>query len=85
MRADSFSPNIRLRDVYGPETLKMIHEVFDDLLRSTIVERGAVFDDSALRQQLAEILLTLHSKGEANPDELRRKSLESFRTLQKCS
>jgi hypothetical protein len=63
----------------------MIYKVFNDLLRLTIVERAAVFDDSALRQQLAEILLTLHSKGENNPDELRCKSLERFNALQKRS
>ena len=75
---------IHLSDVYGPTTLKMIYEVFDDLLRLTMVERSGVnpSDDLAMRQQLGEILLTLHSNGENNPDKLRRKSLERFRALQ---
>jgi len=78
-------PRIRLSDVYGPNTLKMIYEVFDDLLRLTVIERTAVNprDDLALRQQLAEILLTLHSGGEKNPIELRREALKRFRGQKK--
>jgi hypothetical protein len=80
-------PRIRLTDLYRPEALKMIYEVFDDLLRLTVPERTAVgvSDDLALRQQLAETLLTLHAKGENNPIVLRREVLERFRKCQKRS
>src|SRR5262245_9627863 len=41
-RGGSIMPRIRLTDVYGPDTLKMIYEVFDDLLRLTVIERTSV-------------------------------------------
>ena len=79
--------HIRLADIYRPETLKMIYEVFDELLRLTTTERTAVdaSTEFAMRHQLGEILLTLQSEGESNPIMLRRRALEAFRKRQKRS
>jgi hypothetical protein len=87
LKGSTLTPKILLSDVYGPETLKMIYEVFDDLLRLTVAERTVTnaSDDFELRRQLAEILLTLHAEGEKNPILLRRKALERFRGRQKRS
>src|SRR5262245_2344384 len=74
-------PKIRLSDFYEPQTLKVIYEVFDYLLRRTAADRDAAGPsvDSAMRQRLAEILLTLISEGETDPTLLRRRTLEQFR------
>src|SRR5262245_22156202 len=78
---------IRLSDFYGPETLKIINEVYDDLLHLTVADRNAVgiSEDLAMRQRLAEILLTLHSEGQTNPFVLQRSALKRFREPQKRS
>src|SRR5262249_21730460 len=78
---------IRLSDFYEPQTLKVIYEVFDYLLRRTAADRDAAGPsvDSAMRQRLAEILLTLISEGETDPGLLRRRTLKQFREGQRFS
>ena len=70
---------------YGPETLKMLCEALDHLVRLALAELPDLdlADDMELRRQLGEILLSLHSEGESNPIVIRRKALERFRASPK--
>jgi hypothetical protein len=65
-------------DVCGPETPKMLMEIFADVARIALAERVACHrnDELAMRLKLGEIILALHAEGEGDPNAVRRKALE---------
>jgi hypothetical protein len=74
-------PNAQPDMICGPETLKMLYGVYEDVVQLALAERPAVStsEDLALRRRIGEILLT------NNPIALRRRTLEKFGSHQRRS
>ncbi len=72
--------NVQSNMICGPETLKMLYDAYDEVVRLALAGRTAISasEDLTVRRQIGEILLTLHSEGENNPVALRQRTLERF-------
>jgi ribosome-binding protein aMBF1 (putative translation factor) len=75
----------RVDRVCGPETPKMLMQIFEDVARIALAERVACHSSGelAMRLRLGEIILALHAEGEGDPNALRRKALERILDMPK--